>query len=60
MSIFINIKISIFGVKVLSEMIRFLKYDNPNLHRGLSQFHLTLTTRQSPKNLVQTPLAFLL
>ena len=42
MSIFINIKTSIFGAKVLIEMIRFLKYNNPNLHRVLSQFHLTL------------------
>ena len=42
MSIFIYIKTSIFGAKVLIEMIRFLKYNNPNLHRVLSQFHLTL------------------
>ena len=44
---------------VLSEMIRFLKYDHSTLNRVLSQFKFTLRdghTALGPKNLVPTPL----
>ena len=50
-----NIKISIFSTMVLSEMIRFLKYDHPTLYWILSQFHFTWRSNHlalGPKSLV--------